>query len=189
MGRLRTAKTSLLVTALLAMGTTTVTSQHVDGPPATSVVLERLYGTYRYAGDPAAAHATIQKSIEAAVSSLGWLGRKVAASRLANHKELPARIEIKRKGDDVSVKMGQYSAIAPIDGTERELVGPNGRDSKLSYRLANDELQQFFVFEHAKRKSTYRYNELGQLVMSVSMTSEKLASPIEYELVYAKAAP
>ena len=45
---------------------------------------------------------------------------------------------------------------------------------------------QFFVFEHAKRKSTYRYNELGQLVMSVSMTSEKLASPIEYELVYAK---
>ncbi|MDH3817396.1 MAG: hypothetical protein OES21_02205, partial [Myxococcales bacterium] len=61
--------------------------------------------------------------------------------------------------------------------------------SKLSYRLANDELQQFFVFEHAKRKSTYRYNESGQLVMSVSMTSEKLASPIEYELVYAKAAP
>jgi hypothetical protein len=37
--------------------------------------------------------------------------------------------------------------------------------------------------------TTYRYNESGQLVMSVSMTSEKLASPIEYELVYAKAAP
>ena len=52
--------------------------------------------------------------------------------------------------------------------------------------LGNEELG---LNEHAKRKSTYRYDELGQLVMSVSMTSEKLASPIEYELVYAKAAP
>jgi len=82
------------------MGTTTVASQSVDGPPATSAVLERLYGTYRYAGDPAAAHATIQKSIEAAVSSLGWLGRKVAASRLANHKELPGRFPIPVKNLD-----------------------------------------------------------------------------------------
>ena len=120
MGRLRTAKTSLVVTVLLAMGTTTVTSQHVDGPPTTSVVLERLYGTYRYAGDPAAAHATIQKSIETAVSSLGWLGRKIAASRLANHKELPDRIEIKRIGDDVSVEMGQYFTSSSYSNTPSE---------------------------------------------------------------------
>ncbi len=57
MGRLRTGRFSLVVSVLLAMGTTTAASQSVDGPPATSAVLERLYGTYHYAGDPAAADA------------------------------------------------------------------------------------------------------------------------------------
>ncbi len=185
----RISKIGVLVGALAVIGMARASSQPVDRPPAPMSVLQNLYGTYRYAGDPTADQATIQKSIEAAISSLGWLGRKIAASRLANHKELPGRIEIKRQGDDVSVAMGQYSAVAPLDGTERALVGPNGRDSKLSYRLGTDELQQFFVFEHAKRKSTYRFNALGQLVMSVLMTSEKLASPIEYELVYVKEAP
>ena len=130
-------------------------------------------------------HAAIQKSIEAAVSSLGWLGRKIAAKRLANHKDLPQRIEISQLGNRVSIVMGKYSAVAPIDGAERELVGPNGRDSKHHYEIRQDTIVQYFVFEHAKRKSTYSFDDEGRLVMTVYMTSEKLASPIEYALVYA----
>lgn len=146
-----------------------------------------LSGSYRYTGTPEQDHAKIQKSIEAAITSLGWLGRKIAEKRLANHKELPKSIAIARAGGDVSITMGKYDALAPIDGSERAVVGPNGRDAKLSYRLGNDRILQYFVFEHAMRKSTYRFNEAGQLVMSVVMTSEKLASPIEYELVYERA--
>ncbi len=151
-------------------------------------VFERLSGSYRYVGTPEQDHAKIQESIEAAITNLGWLGRKIAAKRLANHKELPRSIVIARAGEQVSVTMGNYDAIAPIDGSERAVVGPNGRDAKLSYRLGNDRILQYFVFEHAMRKSTYRLNAAGQLVMSVLMTSEKLASPIEYELVYDRAA-
>ena len=147
-------------------------------------VFELLSGSYRYVGTPEKDHAKIQKSIEAAITSLGWLGRKIAEKRLANHKELPQGIVITRSGDEVSITMGKYDARAPIDGSERAVVGPNGRDAKLSYRLGNDRVLQYFVFEHAMRKSTYRFNEAEQLVMSVVMTSEKLASPIEYELVY-----
>jgi len=39
-----------------------------------------------------------------------------------------------------------------------------------------------------ERKSTYRLDAEGRLVMSVFMTSEKLASPIVYDLVYEPAA-
>lgn len=116
-------------------------------------------------GNPEKDHAAIEKSIEQAITSLGWLGRKIARNRLANHKELPPRTEVSRAGDNVSIVMGKYSAVAPMDGSERELIGPNGRDSK--------------------RKSAYSFNDAGQLVMTVYMTSEKLASPIEYDLVYA----
>jgi hypothetical protein len=122
-------------------------------------------------GDTERDHAKIQKSIEAAVTSLGWLGRKIAANR------------------NISITMGKYAAVAPFDGKERELVGPNGRDSKLSYRTTEDAILRFFVFAQAKRKSAYRLNESGQLVMSVYMTSEKLASPIEYDLTYERQAP
>lgn len=168
----------------------TITSaQSIDEPPVAVPAVEVLAGQYRYLGDPEKDHATIQKSIDAAISSLGWLGRKIAANRLANHKELPQRIEISQIGDDVSIVMGKYSAVAPMDGTERELVGPNGRDSKLHYELERDQIIQFFVFEHAKRKSTYSFNASGQLVMTVYMTSEKLASPIEYALVYGLVTP
>jgi len=159
-------------------------AQSIDLPPVAPSAVERLAGTYRYVGDPDKDHATIQKSIEAAVTSLGWLGRKIASSRLANHKQLPQRIEISLVGDDVSIKMGEYSAVAPADGSERALVGPNGRDSKLHYELERERIVQWFVFEHAKRKSTYSFDPSGQLVMTVHMTSEKLASPIEYTLAY-----
>ena len=173
----------------LALGAATTASQSIDVGPEAPDALELLSGSYRYVGDPEKDHATIQKSIDAAVTSLGWLGRKIAANRLANHKDLPQRIEISRAGDDVSIVMGKYSAVAPMNGGARELVGPNGRDSKLSYKLETDTIVQFFVFEHAKRKSTYSFNGSGQLVMTVYMTSEKLASPIEYALVYAPQAP
>ena len=175
-----------LVCSLFALSTlhTTAASQAIDASPIALPALELLSGTYRYVGDPEEDHAKIQKSIEAAVTSLGWLGRKIAANRLANHKELPQRIEIARAGDNISITMGKYPAVAPFDGKERELVGPNGRDSKLSYRMTEDAILQFFVFAQAKRKSTYRLNESGQLVMSVYMTSEKLASPIQYDLIY-----
>lgn len=154
-----------------------------------SSVVARLTGSYRYAGTPADDHAKIDASIEAAVSSLGWLGRRIAASRLANHKELPRQIVIARREGELSITMGRYDAVASMDGSPRALVAPNGRDAKLSYRVADEEITQFFVFEHARRKSTYRLDGRGRLVMSVFMTSEKLASPIVYELVYVRAEP
>ncbi len=163
---------------------TGASSQSIDQPPTVPDAVELLTGKYRYVGNAEKDHATIEKSIEAAITSLGWLGRKIARNRLANHKELPQHIEISRAGDNVSIVMGTYSAVAPQDGTERELVGPNGRDSKLHYELEPKRIVQFFVFEHARRKSTYSFNQAGQLVMTVYMTSEKLASPIEYALVY-----
>jgi hypothetical protein len=169
----------------LALGAASASSQSLDAPPRALSALELLCGEYHYVGNPKEDHATIQKSIEAAVSSLGWLGRKIAANRLANHKDLPQRIEISQPGNRVSIVMGKYSAVAPLDGAERELIGPNGRDSKLHYEIRQDAIVQYFVFEHAKRKSTYSLDDEGRLVMTVYMTSEKLASPIEYALVYA----
>ncbi len=170
--------------ACAALWAAAASSQSIDQPPVAPSALELLSGSYRYVGTPEKDHAAIEKSIEKAITSLGWLGRKIARNRLANHKELPQRIEISRVGEQVSIVMGEYSAEAAMDGTERALIGPNGRDSKLHYELEPKQIVQYFVFEHAQRKSTYSFNTSGQLVMTVYMTSEKLASPIEYALVY-----
>ena len=176
---------TLLVAVLVVLGPESSArsqpaSSGADAPP----ILAELSGRYRYVGNAEKDRAKIQRSIDAAVTSLGWLGRKIAANRLANHKEIPQRIEIGQQGRDVAVKMGDYDAEAPIDGKKKELIAPNGRDATLSYAFTKSELLQLFVFERAKRKSTYRLNEAGQLVMSVYMTSEKLASPIRYDLLY-----
>ncbi len=185
MGLSQTAVLGVVAICLHLTWPQTAVSQEIDSSRwADSSALLRLAGSYRYAGTAADDHAKIDTSIEASVSSLGWLGRRIAASRLANHKELPQRIVIARVGEDVSVTMGEYGAVAPLDGSPKELVAPNGRDAKLSYRVTDEEIFQFFVFEHAKRKSTYRLDAEGRLVMSVFMTSEKLASPIVYDLVY-----
>ena len=190
MGLHRTVILSVVATCLHLVWSQTATSQDIDqSTSADPGALVRLAGAYRYAGTPADDHAKIEVSMQEAVTSLGWLGRRVAASRLANHKELPQRIVIASRGDDVSITMGHYDAVAPRDGSPKELVAPNGRDAKLSYRVTSEEILQFFVFEHAKRKSTYRIDAEGRLVMSVFMTSEKLASPIVYDLVYEKDEP
>jgi len=180
----------VLTTCLHLALSQTATSQELDPSPGTdSTAVLRLVGSYRYVGTPADDHAKIDASIQTAVSSLGWLGRRIAASRLANHKELPQRIVIASRGDELSITMGKYDAVAALDGSPKELVAPNGRDAKLSYRITTEEILQFFVFEHAKRKSTYSLDGEGRLVMSVFMTSEKLASPIVYDLIYERDRP
>ncbi|MEM9727839.1 MAG: hypothetical protein AAF997_04590 [Myxococcota bacterium] len=151
-----------------------------ETPPAVTL----LAGSYRYAGNWAEDEAKIQASVETAISNLGWLGRRVADSRLSSHRKRPTRVVIARTGDNLSVTMNDYEAIAPLSGQPRDVIAPNNRDSKLSYKFAADTILQFFAGEHAKRKSTYSLNERGQLVMTVTMTSEKLAGPIEYALVY-----
>jgi hypothetical protein len=185
MGLHRTALLGAVAACLHLGWSQPATSQEIDpSPSADPTALVRLAGAYRYAGTPADDHARIDASIQEAVASLGWLGRRVAANRLANHKELPRRIVIARRGDDVSITMGDYDAVAPRDGSPKALVAPNGRDARLTYRVGTEEIRQFFVFEHARRKSTFRLDAQGRLVMSVFMTSEKLACPIAYDLLY-----
>lgn len=169
---------------LLMLAAVGAHSQSIDVPPTAPDAVELLSGRYKYTGNAEKDHAAIEKSIEAAITSLGWLGRRIARSRLANHKELPPHIEISAAGENVSIVMGRFSAVAPRDGSKRALVGPNGRDSKLHYELEDDTIVQYFVFEHAQRKSTYSFNDQGNLVMTVYMTSKKLASPIAYVLTY-----
>lgn len=175
----------LAMTVFSVCGPMEAHSQSIDMPPTAPDAVELLAGRYAYIGNSDEDHQTIQKSIDAAISNLGWLGRKIAGNRLANHKELPTRIEISQSRDDISIVMGSYEAVAPVDGTKRALVGPNGRDAKLHYELEADAIVQYFVFEQATRKSTYSFDPAGNLVMTVYMTSEKLARPIEYALVYA----
>ena len=169
---------------LVLLGPATVSSQAVEAPSVIVDPVTLLTGSYKYVGDSQKDLAKIDKSIEAAITSLGWLGRKIARNRLATHKELPQRIEISRNGKNISIVMGTYSAVAPEDGTEREVVAPNGRDSKLHYELEPGTIVQYFIPEQAKRKSTYSLNQAGQLVMTVFMTSDRLASPVEFALVY-----
>ncbi len=148
--------------------------------------VETLEGNYRYVGNWQRDEATIQASIDEAITSLGWLGRKIAASRLESHLTRPSRVVIEQAGEDLSVTMDDHEAVAPVDGTKRDVIAPNGRESKLSYRVTDDAILQLFVAEHAKRESTYSLDHANRLIMTVYMTSEKLASPIAYEFVYEK---
>ena len=163
-------------------GATSRSAADAPAPPAVAA----LAGTYRYVGNWEQDEVKIQASIDQAITSLGWLGRKIAANRLESHLKRPYRVVITQLGDDLSVTMDDYEAVAPLDGTKRDIVAPNGRDSTLAYRLTDDTILQFFAAEHAKRKSTYSLDEDAQLIMTVHMTSEKLASPIAYEFVYEK---
>jgi len=56
---------------VLATPQPTATSQSIDTSPIALPALELLSGNYRYVGNAEQDHAKIQKSIEAAVTSLG----------------------------------------------------------------------------------------------------------------------
>ena len=160
-------------------------SHSAAATPAPSAVAV-LAGTYRYVGNWKQDESIIQESIREAVTSLGWLGRKIAASRLESHRKRPSRVVIAQAGEDLSITMDDYEAVAPLDGSKRDVIAPNGRESKLSYRMTEAKILQFFVAEHAKRESTYSLDDRGRLIMTVYMTSAKLASPISYEFAYDK---
>jgi hypothetical protein len=159
---------------------------HAAAATPTPPTVATLAGTYRYVGNWKRDQARIQASIDEAITSLGWLGRKIAASRLESHLNRPTRVVIAQAGDNLAVTMDDYEAVAPLDGAKRDEIAPNGRESKLSYRVTDDAILQFFVAEHAERESTYSLDGEGRLIMTVYMTSEKLASAITYEFVYEK---
>ena len=176
---------SRLLVIAIAFGGLAGASHSAAATPAPSAVAV-LAGTYRYVGNWKQDESIIQESIREAVTSLGWLGRKIAASRLESHRKRPSRVVIAQAGEDLSITMGDYEAVAPLDGSKRDVIAPNGRESKLSYRMTEAKILQFFVAEHAKRESTYSLDDRGRLIMTVYMTSAKLASPIAYEFAYEK---
>ena len=161
------------------------TAASEDGGIAPS--LERLTGTYAYAGDKTRDRAAIDAQIKAATANMSALVSRIAHSRLQAGNPIPERLSISAIGNDIRVEMDDHAFVAAKGGGERKTKNLAGHTVNLSFHVKKAQLVQDLVQSRGERINVFRFNDAGQLVMRVKESSPELAASVEYDLVYKRA--
>lgn len=150
----------------------------------TAPSLDRLVGTYAYAGDKAKDSAKISAEIKAATAKMNDFVSKIAHSRLEAGNPIPERLSISVDGNDIQVRMDDHVFLAAKNGKTRKAKNLGGHTVKLSFHVKKARLVQDLVQSGGERINVFRFDDTGQLVMQVKESSPRLAAPVEYTLVY-----
>lgn len=155
-------------------------SEHPNEAPT----VERLAGTYTYAGTRKKDEQAIDAQIEGAVQSMGGFVRKKARSKLERVNSIPQRVRIGAEARNVTVGLDDFEVTAPTDGSKVAIKTPAGEAAQAFFHVGSASLVQELDQTHAMRKNTFRFRG-DKLVMAVQETSSRLDTPVKYELVYA----
>ncbi len=178
-------KTRIMVWALVLSSTAVAGSQDKEPSPSNDVpTVERLAGTYSYAGNREKDEQTIDAQIESAIESMGGFIRKKARSKLEQVNSIPRRVRIGAAEKSVTVGLDDFEVTAPTDGSKVAIKTPAGEAAHAFFHVGSASLLQEIDQTRATRKNTFRFRG-DKLVMAVVETSSRLDGPVKYELVYA----
>lgn len=176
-------KTSIVVWAFVLASAAIAGSQDKEAP-SKAPTLDRLAGSYTYAGTPAEDEQAIDAQIETAIQSMGGFVRKKARRKLEQVNSIPKLVRIGAKESDVTVGLDDFQVTAPTDGTKVPITTPAGEPAHVFFHLQSASLVQEIDQTRATRKNTFRFRG-EKLVMTVEETSSRLDAPVKYDLVYA----
>jgi hypothetical protein len=91
------------------------------------------------------------------------------------------------EGGQLSIRYGQGNpVVVPTNGQRVDWTREDGERMQVSATLSGDRLVQTFHAEDGTRVNTFGFTPNGSLRVDVSVSSDRLSSPITYKLVYAR---
>jgi len=148
--------------------------------------LDKLTGSYKYAGDRTKEEAAVKASSDTATAGMGRMTLKRALPRLQASTRIPESLTITLQGDQITFKMDDHSVTVPKDGSSASAKTAFGETADVSFDTKTATLRQSVAKTGGVKTNTFRFNEAGQLVMRVHVTNSKLAAPVTFSPHYTK---
>jgi hypothetical protein len=174
MRRQRT-RTLLLALAALAL------------PAAAGAQESSMRGTFAYDRS----HSDdVNRAIETAVARMSFITRPIARGRLRRTNPVYQRVIVNFTPQQVTTQFDQRRVIeSPANGQEIKWTREDGEKFDLSTAWQDGRLVQTFKAEDGTRTNTYSISPDGNtLTMHVTLRSPRLPAPVEYNLVFTRAA-
>ncbi|HEY8431240.1 MAG TPA: hypothetical protein VIL20_22830 [Sandaracinaceae bacterium] len=161
----------------LAFGSAPVTAQSPS-----------LSGTWRLQGDPAAAQAAIQQSVEPAIRTLAPDLQRLARARIAETTWVPSTITITATPARISVAYAgeENRTFDTAPGQPQNVYSRSGVRAQLTQTyLPNGGIQQQFVALDGQQFNVLMPDPSGRLLyLDVTMRSPRFSQEIRFRLVY-----
>jgi hypothetical protein len=124
------------------------------------------------------------EAIEEATDDMGRFRRGRARSRLKERTSPPPSLMLEVHGSKVTIVSGDRRLELELGGSPIEVSGNEGA-ARLSATTENGRLIVVARSDEGERTTTYRAEGAG-LSMEVTMTSGRLAGPLQYATTYAR---
>jgi hypothetical protein len=140
-------------------------------------------GTYEFV--PSASD-NIEAAIKDATSSMSFIVKPVARSRLKKVNQPRPRLFVHQSADTISIAYDEkFPQVAPLDGHTVKWKNEEGEQFDLSIEHTEETLTQRFVAPDGERLNEFRQSAAGDtLYLSVTIKSPRLKQPLRYRLVY-----
>jgi hypothetical protein len=133
-----------------------------------------------------AASDNVENAIKAATSSMNFIVKPIARSRLKKVNRPHPTMFIQERGGTVSIAYNeQFPMVTPLDGTTVKWKNEEGETFDLSTTRTEGTLIQHFVAPDGERFNEFSQSAAGDtLYLGVTIKSPRLKTPLQYRLVY-----
>jgi hypothetical protein len=129
----------------------------------------------------------MEAAVERTVQGFFGLVRGIARSRLRDANPVFGTVTIAFEGDRVRVLTPPVTAVSRLDGAEGSTVGLDREPNRLTHRMVMGDLVQRTWNDSGARLTVFRPSSDGRtLRLHVTVTSDRLPEPVDYELVYTR---
>ncbi len=154
-----------------------------EPPPAPPQL--RYAGTYSFSGGEKQ-RGEVEAAIEAAAQQMNALIRGIGRKRLTESNPIREKIVIAVDGEEVSVTFAAGRTVAGrLGGPAVDWTSDSGKPVKVGFSMVKGRLVLQFTAEDGQRRSVFSLDESGsKMTMSVTITSDRLETPMKYALSY-----
>lgn len=156
--------------------------------PAAGAQSPALSGTWRLAGDPASAQASIQQSVEPALMTLAPDLQRLARARIAETTWVPSTITIAATPARISVAYAgaENRTFDTPPGQPQNVYSRSGVRAQLTQTyLPDGSIQQQFVAMDGQQFNVLLPDPSGRtLFLDVTMRSPRFSQEIRFRLAY-----
>ena len=133
-----------------------------------------------------AASDNVEQAIKQATSSMNFIVKPIARSRLKKVNRPHPNMFVQERADTVSIAYNeQLPMVTPLDGTTVKWKNEEGETFALSVTRTEETLVQHFVAPDGERFNEFRQSAAGDtLYLGVTIKSPRLKQPLQYRLVY-----
>lgn len=147
----------------------------------------RFAGTFGFSGG-SAQRAEVEAAIEAAAQQMSAVIRGIARKRLTESNPIRDAITIAVAGEEMTVTFAPGRTVkGRLGGPAVAWTSDSGKPVTVAFSMVKGRFVMNFTAEDGSRRAVFSLDESGaKMTMSVTISSERLETPMKYALSYSR---